>query len=255
MAWIRGLRGALVDVDGTLLHGERPIPGAAAVLDRLSGAGIAWRLITNTTRRSRAEVAGALAAAGVEVAPASILAPAALARRRIVESGRRRAALLVPPSALCDFEGVTADERAPDWIVLGDLGRAFDWERLNHAFRCLLDGARLLALHRNRYWSAGEEGLCLDAGAFVAALEYAAGVTAEVVGKPARAFFELALGELGLPAADVLVVGDDVINEGRGAHEVGCRTAIVRTGKFREADLDRFRPDLLLDSIADLDPA
>jgi len=88
----------------------------------------------------------------------------------------------------------------------------------------------------------------------VAALEFAAGVTAEVMGKPSRPFYELALRSLELPAGSVLVVGDDLENEGHGAHAAGCRSAIVRTGKFRVEDLDAssFRPDLLLDSIADL---
>jgi ribonucleotide monophosphatase NagD (HAD superfamily) len=96
--------------------------------------------------------------------------------------------------------------------------------------------------------------LILDAGPYVAALEYAAGIEAEVVGKPSRAFFELCLQEIGLLARDVLVVGDDVENDAMGGARAGCRVALVRTGKFSEEMLARsdVRPDLLLDSVADL---
>jgi HAD superfamily hydrolase (TIGR01458 family) len=193
---------------------------------------------------------------GFDVAVEEILVPAVLARRRILESPRGRAALLVPEASRADFDGVDAVEDDPDWVVIGDLGRGFTFARLNRAFRWLMDGARLLALQKNRYWHAGRAGLALDAGAFVAALEFAAGVEAEVLGKPSRGFFELALQMVGLPAERVVVVGDDVLTDAAGGASAGCRSAVVRTGKFDARALARsgFTPDLLLDSIADLTP-
>jgi HAD superfamily hydrolase (TIGR01458 family) len=182
------------------------------------------------------------------------LAPAVLARRRIVASGDTRAALLVPPAAREDFAGVDAVDERPDWVVVGDLGPGFTWDVMNRAFGWLVAGSRLLALHKNPFWHAGERGLVIDGGAFVAALEYAASVTAEVVGKPSRGFFDEALEALGLAADQVLVVGDDPVNDAAGGAAAGCRTALVRTGKFSEAALARsgVTPDLILDSLADL---
>lgn len=254
MAWLEGIRAVLLDVDGTLLRGDRAVPGAGEALRRLRENGVAYRLITNTTRRPRAAVAEVLRRAGIEVAEDEVLTPAVLARQRIIESGRLRAALLVQEPTLRDFEGVRIDENDPEWVVVGDLGAGFTWERMNRAFLWLMEGAALLALHRNRYWHAGEQGLLIDAGAFVAGLEYSAGVIAEVVGKPASDFFHLALSSLGMSAREVLMVGDDLLNDGRGAAQAGCRTALVRTGKYRDEDLRResFRPDLLLDSVAEL---
>lgn len=251
------LRGLLVDIDGTLLVHDRAIPGAAEALARWTAAGMPFRLVTNTTRRSRAATASVLRAAGLAVEPTSVLQPAVLARRMILESGRHRAGLLVPDEALMDLEGVTVDERSPDWVVVADIGRSFDHDRLSAALRWLRAGARLMALHKNPCWQPSvEEGWMLDAGAYVAALEYAAGVTATVVGKPSRAFFELALAELGLPAHQVLVVGDDVAMDARGGAAAGCRTALVRTGAFRGTprELADCEPDLVVDSIADLRP-
>jgi len=254
MSWIEGLRGVLLDIDGTLLHGDGAIPGVAEIFARLDARGIGYRLITNTTRRSRAAIGDVLNDAGFRLDAGRILTPAVLARRRIVDSGRTRAALLVPDAARVDFEGVENVEERPDWVVLGDLGSGFTHARLNRAFRWLQEGAAFLALQKNPYWHAGDAGLVLDAGAYVAGLEFASGVVAEVVGKPNRAFFELALETLALPPAQVLVVGDSVENEGRGGAAAGCRTAVVRTGKFREGDLAStdYVPDLLLDSAADL---
>jgi phospholysine phosphohistidine inorganic pyrophosphate phosphatase len=251
---MEGIRGALIDVDGTLLLGDAAIPGAAAALTRLRQRGLPFLLTTNTTRRSRAEVAHALTRAGVPAAAEEVVAPSALASRLIVRSGRTRALLLVPPGALADFEGIERAERDPHWVVVADLGPGFTFERLNHAFRCLHQGASLLALHRNPWWLAGEDDPRMDAGAFVAALEYASGVPAVNVGKPSRDFFDLALGQLGLRPEEVLVVGDDLENDAEGGRAAGCRTALVRTGKPTEAGLARSArpPDLVVDSIADL---
>ena len=247
--------GLLLDVDGTLLDGERAFPGAAEAVARARARGTAVRFTTNTTRRPRSATAAALSEAGIDARREEILIPASLARSSIVASGRRRAFALVPPHALEDFDGVEMVEDRPDWVVVGDLGPGFTYELLNRAFLHLRGGAGLIALHRNRFWHASpSRGLVLDAGPFVAALEYAAGVTAEVVGKPSRRFFDLALADVGLPPDQVLVVGDDVVNDVLGGASAGCRTALVRTGRYEPgaAEAAEAKPDLVLDSIADL---
>jgi HAD superfamily hydrolase (TIGR01458 family) len=250
-----GVRGLLVDIDGTLMLHDRALPGAAGLISRCAERGLPCRLVTNTTRRSRSATADALRAAGIPVAAEAVLQPAVLARRMILDSGRRRVGLLVPEEARTDLADVVAVDSSPDWVVVADIGRGFDYDRLNKAFRWLRDGARLMALHKNPCWHASaEEGWLLDAGAFVAALEYATGQEALVVGKPSPAFFELALAELELDAPQVLMVGDDAAADAQAGAAVGCRTALVRTGTFRgtEAELAGFRPDLLIDSVAEL---
>lgn len=255
MSVLDGIRGTLIDVDGTLLVHDEAVPGAAQALERLRARGIAVRLTTNTTRRPREAVAEALRRAGIPASTEDVLAPAYLARRRIVDSGRTRAMFLLPGDSRRDFEGVVVDEADPQWVVVGDLGPAFTWERLNEAFHALRRGASLLALHKNRAWIAGPKGLVLDAGPFVAALEYATGRTAEVVGKPSAEFFALAMGEMRLSPAETLVIGDDVETDGAGGASAGCRVAIVRTGHFRGASaagLPGLEEAVVLDSIADL---
>lgn len=247
--------GLILDVDGTLLVHDRAVAGAAELLARCARRALPYRIVTNTTRRSRAATAGVLRGAGFDVRDETVLQPAVLARRLILDSGRPRAGLLVPEDVRADLAGVEEETDRPDWVVLGDLGPRFDFDSLNRAFRWLRGGARLLALHKNPCWQpSAESGWVLDAGAFVAALEYAAGVTAEVVGKPSSAFFRLALQDLGLPPGEVLVVGDDVVSDGRGGASAGCRAALVLTGKFRgtREELAGFEPELVLGSVADL---
>lgn len=110
-----------------------------------------------------------------------------------------------------------------------------------------------MAIQRNRYWKKGDH-LSLDAGPFVAALEYATGKKAHLVGKPSSDFFFAATTRLDLSPRAVAMVGDDVESDVAGAREAGLRAVAVRTGKFRPADEQRGRQvaDAMLDSIADL---
>jgi HAD superfamily hydrolase (TIGR01458 family) len=252
--WMEGVRGILFDIDGTLLDNDLPIPGAPPTLDRLRARGILFRLTTNTSRRPRSAIAAVLRRGGFTIEDREVLAPCVLARRLILDSGRRRAAYLLPEAARQDFEDVVEDEDRPDWVVVGDIGRDFTWERLNRAYHWIRNGARLLALHKNRVWDNGVDGVVLDAGPFVAALEHATGEVAELVGKPARPFFDLALSDLGLPAREVMVVGDDLEADCRGGSAAGCRTALVLTGKTTRAEAERARDHrgMVLDSIAAL---
>jgi HAD superfamily hydrolase (TIGR01458 family) len=107
--------------------------------------------------------------------------------------------------------------------------------------------------HKNRWWQTSS-GPLLDAGAFVAGLEYAAQAEAEVVGKPTAAYFESALAELDASPGEAVMVGDDVEADIGGAKRVGLRGVLVRTGKFRPAALREAdpQPDGVIDSIADL---
>jgi HAD superfamily hydrolase (TIGR01458 family) len=238
--------GLLVDLDGTLYIGDEPVEGAREALGKLKGSGLLIRYVTNTTRKPRREVAEHLLSLGFEVEEAEIFTPARAAAGLI---GDRSCFPLVDESLLEDLEGITLTEDRPDHVLVGDLGEGFTYDRLNAAFRCLMDGAELIALQRNRYWRR-EDGLALDAGPFVAALEYASGKSATVVGKPEEGFFRLALEELGLGSHEVAIVGDDAEADVAGAQAAGLRGILVRTGKYRPET--EGRPDLLLESFADL---
>ena len=249
------VKGLLVDLDGTLYTENGPIPGASEALARLITAGIPFRCVTNTTRRNRREVASRMRALGFPLpeagAEALILAPASAASAMLL--GRRVHTLVAEP-LLEDLHGVIPADEAPEYVLVGDLGPGFDYARLNIAFRHLVSGAELVALQKNRFWQEAD-GLSLDAGAFVAALEYASGKRATVVGKPEPAFFRAALANLELEASEVAMVGDDPEADVAGAQAAGLVGIQVRTGKYRPGAESGARPDLMLESFAALPEA
>jgi HAD superfamily hydrolase (TIGR01458 family) len=248
--------GLLIDIDGVLSISWEPIDGAVETLGWLREQGIPFRLITNTTTHTREALAGTLRDAGFSVGPTDIVtAVAATAAHLRTNHAGARVFLLSDGDARADLEDVTlvdSDEPA-DVAVIGGAGDGFTYAALNHIFGLLNDGATLVGMHRNMYWRTAE-GLQLDGGAFIAALEEATGSKATICGKPAPAYFEAALGMLDVQATRAAMVGDDVANDVLGAQSIGIIGVLVRTGKFRPADLERDDgvPDHVIDSFADL---
>jgi HAD superfamily hydrolase (TIGR01458 family) len=250
---LEGIEGLLLDLSGVVYVQDEAVPGAAEALAELRGADLPIRLVTNTTMRPRRSILERLGRLGIEAEPSELLTPATLAARHCKAADYQSVSLIVLDELREDLEGVPEGDGKVDAVIVGDLGDGWDYEVLNRAFRRLMDGAELIALQKNRYWETAE-GLSLDAGPFVTALEYAIGREAEVVGKPSEAFFELALGELGVGAEHAAMVGDDVEADVGGAMDAGLAGILVRTGKYRE-DLvaqSGIEPTATVDSIADV---
>ncbi|MDH3472214.1 MAG: TIGR01458 family HAD-type hydrolase [Rhodospirillales bacterium] len=251
------IRAVLLDLEGVLYQENAPIPGALDAVRALDARGLGLRYVTNTTTTSRAGVAGRLAGVGLDVDPAALFTPLAAARGLLARWGARRIHLAAPPETVADFAGLELADTGPvDAVVMGDLYKAYDWDKLDFLFGLVREGARLIALHKNRFCRRGD-AIGLDAGPFVAAVEYAAGVAAVVVGKPSAEFFKLALDDLGVAPAEAVMVGDDIEADIGGAQAAGLRAVQVETGKYTPADRDhpRVTPDLRIASIADLPAA
>jgi haloacid dehalogenase-like hydrolase len=173
-AALEGVEGLLLDLSGVIYVEDQAVPGAAEALASLRGRGMPLRLVTNTTMRPRRSILERLERLGLEADPAELITPATLAASRCEEAGYDSVALVVLDELREDLEGLEERGDPVDAVIVGDLGDRWDFEVLNRAFRQLMDGAALIALQRNRYWETAD-GLSLDAGPFVAALEYATG--------------------------------------------------------------------------------
>ncbi len=247
----------LFDLDGTLYTDAGAIPGAVEALRELKRRGVPFRYVTNTTRRSRRRLAERLTGYGFEAVPEEIVSAPQACVTLLGERGIRRVAAFVAETTLEDFATFDLAADRPEAVVVGDLGDEWDFAKLNRAFLHLMDGAELIALQRDRYWLRSD-GLALDAGPFIAALEYATGKTAVVCGKPSASFYRAALATLGRGAldrpGDVVMVGDDLWGDVEGAQRAGLVAWMVRTGKFREDVLasSGIRPDRIVSSVAEI---
>ncbi len=246
------IKGLLIDLDGVIYNDNTPIEGAVETIQWLEDSGIPFRFLTNTTMKSRESLQKKLAAMGIHVNKDCIFS-AVTAAVYYVQKKQGNCHLLLLEDAQKEFEGLAEKNKKVDFVVAGDPGETVSYKMLNDAFLHLFSGARLIALQKNRFWLS-DGGYQLDAGPFVALLEYAANTQATIVGKPSKAFFDMALSHLGMTAQEVAMIGDDIESDIAGAKNRDIMACLVRTGKFREKDLEKsaIKPDFIMDSISDL---
>jgi HAD superfamily hydrolase (TIGR01458 family) len=248
------IRGLLLDLDGVLCIGSRPIEGAPETIRRLKAAGYPCRFVTNTSTLSRAALHGRLRQGGFDIEPAEIFSAPEAVRRYLKQWGEPRCHLLLAEEVRRDFsDWPQVDIEVADYLVLGDTAEAWTYELLNRLFNRLMQGARLIAVHRNRFWQA-ETGLRMDIGGLVAALEYCTGGTALTMGKPSPDFFGMALRDMGLEPFQTAMIGDDIEVDIGGGQAAGLTGILVKTGKYREAyaAASPVRPDYVLPTVNEL---
>ena len=249
------IEGLLLDIDGVLAVSWEALPGSVEAMKQLRADGIPFRLITNTTTKTRADLAQTLRSAGFEVADDEIVtAVVATAGYLGAAHPGGKVFVLSDGDATADLSGVDlVDVDEADVIVIGGANDDFSYGTMNRIFRRLMDGAALVGMHRNLFWKT-DQGWELDGGAYIAGLEEAADTTATICGKPERAYFEAALDMLGVDAGRAAMVGDDVVNDVLGAQTSGLTGILVRTGKYRPGDEERHdgRPDHVVASFAEV---
>src|SRR5581483_11437238 len=174
---LKMISGVLLDLGGVVFVRDDPIPGSVEAVNKLRRSGIAVRFITNTTRQSLRDLTQLLRKLGVETTPDEIFMPA-IAAQRYLKQRNMTPHLLVHPNLVEDFHPLRKER--DDAVVVGDAGDGFSYAALNQAFRLLKRGAEFLALARNPSFRDKDGELSLDAGPFVAALEFATGRVATV---------------------------------------------------------------------------
>ncbi|GCF11537.1 TIGR01458 family HAD-type hydrolase [Dictyobacter arantiisoli] len=251
---MQSVRGILLDIDGVLHVSMQPIPGSAETLLWLEQKGYGVSFVSNTTTMAHATLAQRLQQIGLPVEEHQMItAPLAAARYIKQHWPGKRCWLLSKGDAFRDFVDIELVEADADIVILGGAEELLTYKTMNAAFRMLMNGAVLLALHTNKYWKT-KDGLQLDSGPYVHALEVATGQKALVIGKPERAFFEQALAATGFTAQETIMVGDDLENDIKGAQKAGLRGIFVGTGKhdMNSPLLQHIQPDAILASLVDL---
>lgn len=227
-------RCVFIDLSGTLHVGRTPLPGAIEAVARLRGEGYRVRFVSNTSSKSLRYLQQVLSEIGFDIALEELFT-APLVVKRHLHKHNLRPYLLVHPDLEEEFADLSQED--PNAVVVGCAMQHFTYDNLNQAFRFLKGGAQLIATGRCACFE-GRNGLQLDAGPFVAALEYAAGTEALVLGKPSPDFFAAAREEFSCPLDRVTMIGDDARSDVEAALAAGMRAILVKTGKYRPGDED-----------------
>lgn len=275
---LHGVRALLLDLDGVIVVAGAAVPGSVEAIAELERRGLPYRIVTNTSMISRTTLSRFAATLGSEI-PAerfqsALSASAAFAAQAFVGQPLY---VLASDDARTEFDGqrlLTNDEAAEPGaqvaaVIIGDSPEALTYANLNRAFRFVRAGARLIGMHRNPWWLTAD-GPTLDSGAYVTGLEFATGIAALIVGKPAPSFFSIGVEALRkdpavrgrrLRRSEIAMVGDDVRTDVLAGQRAGLRGALVLTGKHGLDELERLggrggagarEPDAVAQSLADL---
>ena len=247
------IKGVLFDLDGVLYVGNQAIPGAIEAVKQIRAAGLTCRYVTNTSTLSLKSLQNKINALGFDVAPSEIISAPQAALNFLKQQEKPICRLLLADDVKQDFVQFAQSDTEANFIVVGDIGNAWTYQMLNEVFACLMRGAKLIAIHKNRFGQT-EQGLQMDIGAFIQGLEYASNSNAMIIGKPSADFFNVVLSDVQLKPEQALMIGDDIDSDVGGAQAAGLSGVLVRTGKYRQAYVENseIKPDSILDSITNL---
>lgn len=243
------MKGVLFDVDGVLTYQGRTCPGAIETVDVLRNKGIILRFVTNSTLKSRKSCAEQMRKAGFSVVEEEVITASYATAIYLKEIKPKSVWVLLEREGFNEFKEFNHNNENPEYIIVGDYRDKFTFGNMNKVLRLLLKGAKLIGMSQELVdTSMGDTEL--NVGSWVHMLEWASGVSAVYIGKPNPYMFELALNSMGLDKDDVVMAGDNVATDVKGAHNVGMKAVLVKTGEFVEEDLNLgITPDFICDSV------
>jgi 4-nitrophenyl phosphatase len=253
------LRAVILDVDGTLWRDHVPLPGLGAWFDFLHDARLPFLLATNNAYWPPEYYVEKLAGFGVAISADQVLTSAqatAIWARGVLPAGSP--VYVVGGDALrAALAGagylVVPDDQSPVAAVVAGVDFELTYAKLRCAARLIRRGARFIGTNADRSYPAAD-GLAPGAGVVLAAIEAATDVAPEVVGKPQRPMYDVAVARLGQPADRTLMVGDRLDTDILGARRAGLPTVLVTTGIDGpdEVSATGIMPDLVLGGLDEL---
>ncbi len=245
----------LTDMDGVLVHDNRPVPGAAELLDQWRETGTPFLVLTNNPVFTPRDLSARLARSGLTV-PEDRIWTSALATAEFLKSQHPGGSAYVIGEAglttALHEAGYVMTEIDPDYVVVGET-RNYSFDRITQAIRMINAGARFIITNPDATGPT-PSGVVPATGSFAALISHATGKAPYVVGKPNPMMFRSAMNRIGAHSENTGMIGDRMDTDVVAGIEAGLHTVLVRTGISDDAEIERypFRPDEILDSVADL---
>lgn len=249
------VRGYIMDMDGVLVRGRKPIPGAQGWITRLLETRTPFLVLTNNPLYTPRDLQHRLASEGLQV-PESHLFTSALATAQFLAQQRPHStAYVIGESGLTSAlhqVGYTLTSAGPEYVVLGET-HSYNVDQITTAMRLIDAGARFICTNPDPT-GPSEAGMVPACGAMAALIERATGVKPYFVGKPNPLMMRQALKTLGTHSEETVMIGDRMDTDIVAGMEAGLQTILVLTGVTRSEDVERFpyQPTRILSSIADL---
>jgi len=252
------IRGAIIDLDGTVYRGEGLLPGADRGIETLRGAGVETLFVSNNPTEPPEAYAERLATMGIDVDPESILTSGVVTREYLRREHAGESIYVVGEDGLRDqLSGLDlVDDPTDAAVVVGSVDREFSYDRLAEAARAFVSGdPAFVGTDPDRLIPADGGRLLPGSGAIIGAIGAAVDRDPDpMLGKPSRETARAVLDRLEADPEDCLVVGDRLDTDIALGERIGARTALVGTGLHGEADIEDYdaTPGRIIDSLGDL---
>lgn len=257
------LEAFLLDMDGVLYVGEKPIEGAQETIQKLRNQGKKLAFLTNNSTRTRKGYLEKLSRIGLEINHEEIMTSAYATALRLTNCGNGKKCYVIGEEGLKDelknagFEIMTRENSEKASFVVVGMDRNLTYEKIWGGLSAILAGADFIATNPDPTYCT-ENGLAPGAGASVGALSAAAErEPSEVIGKPSTYMIEMLVEELDVSPEKTAIVGDRIDTDVLAGKKAGLTTILVLTGVNLEKDLEKIedadkKPDYVLKSIAEL---
>ena len=246
-----------IDMDGVLMRGAAPIPGAPEFISRLAERGAKFLLLTNNSMYTPRDLQLRLERRGLQV-PAESIYTSAMATARFLHSQHPEGtAYVIGESGLTTAlheHGYTLTEADPRYVVVGET-TSYSFESIARAIRLVAAGGRFISTNPD-VAAPSEAGTIPATGALAALISSASGVKPYVVGKPNPLMMRTALNAIDAHSEDSVMIGDNMDTDVIMGLESGLETILVLSGVTRRDDVQRYSyaPTRILDSVADIEP-
>mgnify|MGYP001123227777 CR=1 FL=1 len=256
---LSSIKNLIIDMDGVLYRGHRPLLGAKEFLHHLEERETAYILVTNNSTRTPEEHVAVLKEMGIEVAPERILTSALATANylgNLLPQGARL--YLIGEEGLYSAlaaQGFEFGKRGIEAVVVG-MDRQLTYEKLKTATIAIRQGALFVGTNPDKSFPA-EEAILPGAGAILAAIEAATDVKPTVIGKPEPTLFQMALQRMGATEEETAIIGDRLETDILGGQRCGLTTILVLTGITQKEELDtsNIKPDYVFQDLTHLDEA
>ena len=247
----------LIDMDGVLVSGRVPIPGAVEFITKLTTRQLKYLVLTNNSVFTPGDLAHRLQIMGFDISPTLIFTSAMSTARFLKTQKPGGSAFVIGESGLTEAiheAGYVITESDPDYVVLGETSR-YNFEQITKAIRLIVGGARFIATNPDPN-DPTESGIAPACGAMAALIEKASGKSPFFVGKPNPFMIRSALTYLGVHSENTVMIGDRMDTDILTGIESGMETILVLSGVTQLADLPNFpyQPNQIIASVQDLEP-
>lgn len=249
--------GYLIDMDGVIYRGSAAIPGAAEFIDHLQTNGIPFLFLTNNSTYTPLDVVVKLRKLGIDTTAEHVYTSAMATAEFVHRQKPGGTAFVIGEGGLLtalNEVGYAVTSESPDFVIVGE-GRVLNFEMAEKAHRFIAGGARLISTNADT-WCPTDSGPRPGCGAIAALLESATGRKAYHVGKPNPFMMRAARKRIGLATDEVVMIGDTMDTDIRGATDLGFQSILVLTGSTTPEEIASypFRPTRVVNSIAELLP-